>query len=71
MRRLAVLAALVFTSCGDTAPTQEVPAGFKSVIDALEANGDCGALQARFDDATATAELKYADQAMRDAGCYD
>lgn len=51
----------------------DIHPALKSVVDRLEAERDCAGLQQQFDAADAadeTGELKYIDDALRDAGCY-
>lgn len=68
MKRAVVLL-VVLAACGTAGAS--VSPGFKSAIDALEANGDCASLQARFDDTNDVDEMQYVDAALDSAGCYD
>lgn len=43
---------------------------YKSVIDRMEADRDCVALQDSFDGTNDTDKMQYIDDALRDAGCY-
>ena len=68
---VVVVAAAIFAGIAGSDDDPDVSPGFASVIDALEAEGDCASLQARFDDTDDVDEMEYADAAMRRAGCYD
>lgn len=48
----------------------EIDPAYRQVVDTLEADRDCGALQEVFDASDDVDELRYADAAMRSAGCY-
>lgn len=65
MRRVLVLALLLFAGCASVSPD------FKRTIDRLEADKDCAEMQRRFDGTNDVDEMKYIDDALGDAGCYD
>jgi hypothetical protein len=76
MKRIAtVLLAVVAVACS-AEPADLLPID-KRMVDNLAEDGDCPALQDRFDNAADAggdenlALMKYADNAMREVGCYD
>lgn len=71
MRTAALIALATVTACSTSSASDDVHPAIVDMVNTLESEGDCVGLQAAFDRSDDADELRYIDDALRSAGCYD